>query len=170
MIRCTRVHQPTGYFCTPWRQPWTNAVSSTNVDCRCIFVDGFRLFFLSGAASVIYRRFLLLNGGAVWRGLSFFSLDGTLSFLILVGIHEALGTRTLSFNFLYTILFDFLAVQSVLMSSCCKCGVGGFADYSGLHEWRGYQNFSQVHHGPLTFLAENTVAKILLLIPAKTCA
>lgn len=45
--------------------------------------------------------------GAVFH---FFSLDGTLSFLILVGIHEALGTRTLPFNFLYTILFDFLAV------------------------------------------------------------
>jgi len=68
------------------------------------FVDGFWLFFLSGAAYVIYRNSSNANGGTVWRGLSLFSLDGTLSFLILV------GTRTLSFNFLYTILFDFLAV------------------------------------------------------------
>ena len=83
---------------------------STNADCRCIFCGWVWSFFLSGAAYVIYRSSSNANGGAVWRGLSFFSLDGILYFLILVGIHEAPGTRTLSFNFLYTILFDFLAV------------------------------------------------------------
>lgn len=105
MIRCARVHQPTGYFCTPWRQPWTNIALSTNADCRCIFCGWVSVVFLiGGCICYIYRSSSNANGGTVWRGLSLFSLDGTLSFLILV------GTRTLSFNFLYTILFDFLAV------------------------------------------------------------
>ena len=83
---------------------------------------------------LLYRGFLhCWTEELLGRGLSFFCLDGTLSFLILVSINEALGTRTLWFNFLYTILlYDFLVVQSVPMSSYCKCGVGRFAHYSGL--------------------------------------
>jgi len=69
----------------------------------CFSYLGLHLLYIGGS-SMAERRSCLV------RSFVFFSLDGILSFLILVGIHEALGTRTLPFNFLYTILFDFLAV------------------------------------------------------------
>lgn len=110
MIRCTRVHQPRGYFCTPWRQPWTKLHYRPMLTVDVFFVDGFGRFSYRGL-HMLYIGVPPMRTeelfGAIFH---FFSLDGILSFLILVGIHEAPGTRTLSFNFLYTILFDFLAV------------------------------------------------------------
>lgn len=100
MIRCTRVYQPTGYFCILggnlgrilYHRPMLIVDVFLWMDFGCFSYRGLHL---------LYRRFHHCLTEELLGVFSFLSRRNIV--LVLVGINEVLGTRTLLFSFLYTV-------------------------------------------------------------------